>query len=165
MVLASERGHLMCVRTLVDKHADANGRSVYGSDPLGVAAAGLYPELVKYLIAAGSKVETRNEAGDTPLHEACTRMALHRTSLRTFEQRLVDQVETARILLDAGVDVNMCSDRCRTPIGDVVFTAQNPALVRLLLERGAIPPPLKELSMLSSHCNDEIRNILEQYYA
>ena len=165
MVLASERDHLLCVRALIAKNADINDRSIFGNTPLGMAAAGLYPELVKYLLEAGAKVNSRNEEGETPLYEACTSGALDHDTRRTFEQRLVDQVEVARILLDAGVDVNMCSDRGWSPISEVIFTAQNPALVRLLLERGAVPPPIKDASgnrkwMLSTHWNREIREML-----
>lgn len=165
MVLASQCGHLKCVRILIAKNADVNGLSVYGRSPLGAASAGLYPELVKYLVEAGAIVSTRNDAGESPLYEACAYMALDRISRRTREQRLADQFETARILLSAGADANMCSDSGCAAISNVACAAQSPDLVKLLLEWGAVPPPPKDASgkrmmMLSSRFNREILEIL-----
>lgn len=165
MALACERGHLTCVRALVEKNADVNGLDIFGVVALGRAAGGLYPEIVKYLIEAGAKADARNEMGETPLFEACAYRALAHKSRRTREQQLADQVEIARMLLDAGSDVNVCNASGWTPIRSVVFCAENPALVRLLLERGAVPLPPEDaagnrLSMMSMDRNREIREIL-----
>jgi len=63
---------------------------------------------------------TRGATGDTPLHVACS----------------WGDIEAARLLLDAGAEVNAIGDIGRTPLFDAL-SSENVDLVKALVEAGA----------------------------
>ena len=80
--------------------------------------------IVAELIRAGADIHALGTNGWTPLHMAAAR----------------GQVEKARLLIDAGADVNRRTeiDASETPLMEAAFAGQ-PSTVRLLLEHGADP--------------------------
>ncbi len=69
-----------------------------------------------------SRVNQRNPFGDTPLHTVCS----------------WGEVSLAKVLLDAGADVNALGDHGCTPLFNAVI-GRNPELVKALLASGADP--------------------------
>lgn len=80
--------------------------------------------IVAELIRGGADIHATGTNGWTPLHMAAAR----------------GQVEKARLLIDAGADVNRRTeiDASETPLMEAAFRGQ-PSTVRLLLEHGADP--------------------------
>jgi ankyrin repeat protein len=80
--------------------------------------------IVAELVRAGADIHATGTNGWTPLHMAAAR----------------GQVEKARLLIDAGADVNRRKeiDASETPLMEAAFTGQ-PSTVRLLLAHGADP--------------------------
>lgn len=125
-------------------------RGAGGSTPLMFAA--LYGDagLVKQLLAAGADPNLANAAGATALMWA------------------VPNVDTMRVLLDAGADVNARTEENRTPLVIAAGTVGARAAVNLLLEYGAAawaplagsnPGPLREAARVDSP--DVFRLLLE----
>lgn len=79
---------------------------------------------IRAAIAAGADVDARNAAGSAPLHRAVTNNGF----------------EAARCLVEAGADVNArtAGRYADTVLHSAVWT-EDPAVIRLLLDRGADP--------------------------
>ena len=128
---------------LLERGANVNSKdtgspgvaSLLGS-PLGAAATNGNVELVRLLVARGANVQHASPANNkvkngpiafghaTPLHLAATS----------------GSEAVARLLLDAGASVDAKDVRGVTPLTLAVVTDRpRPALIRLLLERGADP--------------------------
>ena len=82
-----ERAELAAL--LIARGANVNAASSAGQTPLHPAASGS-PKCVRMLLAAGAKVEAADRIGRTPLAWAASN----------------NNVETAKLLLDAGADPN-----------------------------------------------------------
>ena len=117
------------VDCLLRKGADVTARARNGDTALHRAIFLYVPDVVKSLIAAGSNLEARNDAGATPL-----------IYFPTIERASIRHLVTIKILLDAGADVN-----ARDGDGDnILHLLDSPCmeerckieLARLLLERG-----------------------------
>ncbi|CAH0058168.1 unnamed protein product [Clonostachys solani] len=95
-----------------------------GSSALHYLARGLnwwhYAQGLKYLIEREADLELRDAQGRTPLHRA---LANRRTT------------EPARILVEAGADVNAVNDLGKTC---VAYAGNNPEAIKLLLSHGAV---------------------------
>ena len=112
---------------LLDAHADVNIRGMSGETPLHAACDSRYgkperAELAAVLIARGADVNAVSSAGQTPLHQAasgspkCVRMLLAAGAKVDAADRIGrtplawaasnNNVETAKLLLDAGADPN-----------------------------------------------------------
>ena len=94
---------------------------------------------VRAAIARDAAIATRRDArtGWTPLHAACA-SRWHRLD----PARAAGLTDVARMLLDAGADPAVLTSGPRagwTPLRCAVAGAANPDIVRLLLERGAVP--------------------------
>lgn len=76
----------------------------------------------RWLFGKGDiSVHSRDGAGDTLLHHACR----------------YGDLESARILIDAGADVNATGEHGATPLHMAAKNGTSPELVRYLLEKGA----------------------------
>lgn len=127
LLTAIEFGNLELVRFLIKHGADPNVEVDDGYTCLLTAIesdADESPLIVAELIRAGADIHALGTNGWTPLHMAAAR----------------GQVEKARLLIDAGADVNRRTeiDASETPLMEAAFTGQ-PSTVRLLLEHGADP--------------------------
>lgn len=115
-----------------------DGMLTIGATPLLRAAKALDAPAVKLLVAAGAKLDIPNNRGITPVMAAAG-MGSTDADTRGYyttddtEQRSVD---TLRILLDAGADVNSRGPRLQTPLHAAAFWGWN-AAVEFLVERGA----------------------------
>lgn len=124
------------VRALIAGGASLGKQGVVPS-PLFVAVLAENAEIVQLLLEKGAAVNEKNELGITPLHLAC----------------IWGSSTIARILLDAGADVFTSDKHGTTPLyhavmprhvscnyyssgKNTVLQGADPALVRLLLDRG-----------------------------
>lgn len=154
--------HVEIARLLLEAGADLEAPGQFQKmPPLQVAAASGYLPLVELLRQAGARVDThaaaitcdtqrlaallaesparasrRDEQGRTPLHS----LAMSRLWSWDAAQQ-ARTLEAARLLLEAGADLNAPQERdCKyqgTPLWWAISSGRCPALVRLLLERGA----------------------------
>ncbi len=147
---AAAKGHIECLKYLMEKGADVNPVGGEGPAPLVFAASSGSMECVNQLLEAGVDVNQANEWW-TPLIAAascgnvdCVRVLLEHgadVSQRDRYGKLPlmfalhhDDPSCAELLLDAGADVNT-SDGC----SPLTFTAQyrKKECVKLLLRKGA----------------------------
>ena len=123
LVWAAAKGRNDLVSAGLDRGASVNARSDEGYTALHAAVEHGQLETLKLLLAHDAEVNTELKHGDTPLH---TCVAL--------EKR--EAPEMARLLIQAGADVNAPSTRERTPL-HVAAERASPETVALLLTAGA----------------------------
>ena len=101
------------------------------------------PDLARILIDAGAKVDDSESVYHSTEHAdlECLRLLLtHRPAIHgnTFKHMLDrEDVEGTRLLLDAGADPAAANHRGETALHWAVWRDRSPAVVRLLLARGA----------------------------
>ena len=116
-IRAGDRGQF---RQLMSSAAAAvNLQGPGGSTPLMYAALDGDPASVRLMLDKGANVNAHNQAGATALMWA------------------VDNLEKTRLLIERGADVNARSDDRRTPLMIAAGRADNIAVVKLLLDKGA----------------------------
>lgn len=130
-------------------------------------------QLMKTLIAAGAKPDLTTRDGSTPLMAAagCGRAA-HATNVTRAERQPMAE-EAAKVLLDAGANVNAVNEADTMPLHCAAFTGLN-EIVQLFVERGAdinardwrgrTPYRLAQASKQSFHLQEwpEVATLLEQ---
>ena len=94
---------------------------IEGSTPLMMAAAGDHVRIVKLLLDKGANADKVRKDGVSALHVAAQQGSLG----------------AARLLLDAGADVNCAHGECQTTPLFIAVCHGRGGLVKLLLERGA----------------------------
>jgi ankyrin repeat protein len=109
------------VKQLTEMPSVVNKPGPGGSTPLMYAALDGDPGLVAEMLRAGADPNTRNHVGATALMWA------------------LENVETVRVLLNAGADANATSDFGRSPLTLAAAQAGSAPVVKLLLDRGAAP--------------------------
>jgi ankyrin repeat protein len=111
-----------------------------GATPLLRAAKALDAPAVKLLVEFGAKLDLPNNAGITPVMAAAGMGSVDADTrgVYTTEDTPQRSVDTLRILLDAGADVNSRDPRGQTPIHAASFWGWN-AAVQFLFDRGADP--------------------------
>lgn len=120
---ASSVGDLETVaQATVKEPAVVNSYSADGFTPLGLASYFGHPKIVKSLLQkkADPNLAAKNSFKVAPLHSACA----------------TSNVEVAKILLDAGADVNAVQASNVTPLHSAAHNGAS-ELVKLLLEHGA----------------------------
>jgi ankyrin repeat protein len=154
LIDAAKRGDGSAVRALLQQKVDVNAVQPDGTTALHWAVHRDDMDLTALLIRSGAKVESANELGVTPLALACSNgnglivealLKSGASAVRTFPDRppaimlcaRSGSVEGVRALLAQGANVN-----AREPLHNQTalmwaVAQKHPAIVRLLLERGA----------------------------
>lgn len=91
-----------------------------GSNPLHIAAANGYNEIVNYLIDKGTDIHCINKKGESPIH------------LAVFKGRN----ETIRLLFDKGTYIDTREEEGDTPLAWACYSGYS-NIVELLIEKGA----------------------------
>lgn len=112
------------VQVLLSAGADPNAADSHGQTPLMLAAARFEPATVKHLLATGGDVHAQDVAGVTAMHRLlspwfATGWPHGRTpeeSASNTREICEKMLETARLLLAAGADINATDKEGRTPI-------------------------------------------------
>ena len=200
--LAVEHGHIDIVRLMIDRGVSAEilrplahdaagfgqmeilklltaGKSLRVLDDSGrtllhAAASGIQPEIVKFLLQQGLEVDARNFNQETPLWQLGEYDYWNR---KTSNDDLKRAVETAKLLIDAGSDVNAADHYGSTPLHQASKLGFA-EVVRALLTHGAKvnhrddthQTPLAEVSMrswfqASSDHRDAVKKVLLEYGA
>lgn len=125
LIVASSEGNRTITDHLLSRNADVTLENCYGTALHCTAEAGK-AACIPQLIAAGLSVDFRDQYGRTSLHCAA----------------ISGQIETMRVLLELGADVNARCDSdgydsgC-TPLRYAVLCEYTLEVVKLLLEKGA----------------------------
>lgn len=129
MFFASERGHDEVVAFLLSVGADPDSATDFGTS-LGIAARKNHTGIVAALLAAGADPGLPGgEDGRMPLHHAAERGA----------------IESARLLLDYGADVNAVTTHSEWPAIHLAASKDRTEMVDFLREMGAGPVPVDAL--------------------
>ncbi|XP_031337545.1 transient receptor potential channel pyrexia isoform X2 [Photinus pyralis] len=151
----ASRGYLACTKLLIRRGADVNA-GITNKSPLHYAVQSLAADCVKELLEAGAIPNTPQVYTEAPLHVAA---ALGSTEIikllikhgaavtvqcgleKTTALHLVaedDNVESARLLLDAGAHIMAVNKKLQTPL-HLATLSQSTETLQLLLSRGANP--------------------------
>jgi uncharacterized protein len=127
---ASGRGNLDSVRALLAAKADPNAKdSKGGQTALMWAVQQGQTAVAEELVRAGADVNAASKSGFTPLMFAAQRGEIGDAG----------DVDTARVLLDAGADVNAVQPGSKLTPLIVASGMVHPKVVEMLLDKGANP--------------------------
>jgi ankyrin repeat protein len=141
LMTAARAGNADVVRLLLERGADVNAREKYkGQTALMWAAAERHPGVVKLLLERGADWKVRSFDRETKvprLSAASSISPIPRGGLPalSFAAREGD-IETARVMLDAGVDINY-GDVDNTSALIVAIMNKQYSFARFLIDRGA----------------------------
>ncbi len=131
LLVAARAGDAAAARRLLANGADVSASDRYlGETPLHRAAGGGHAEVVRLLLAAGADAEAKDALGETPLHWAAARALVCVDAPNSREARAAAEqganpgesadvagyVESVRLLLAAGADVNASDRKGRMPL-------------------------------------------------
>ena len=112
------KGYLFFAKILVNERADVNAATRKGWTPLMDACSEPgKAEIVRLLLTHGAKTDRRRFDGRTALHLAV----------------FINDFTVARMLVEAGANVNLPDNRGQTPI----YCVTGPEIARLLVKKGA----------------------------
>lgn len=143
LMTAARAGSLPIVKLLADKGVDVNAREAYKNQTaLMWAAAERHPEIVKFLLDRGAdwKVKTLLHEPKVPKLSAASSispMARGGLNALSFAARAGD-VESIKVMLDAGVDIDIVDGENTTPVVIALMNKEYTA-AKYLLDRGANP--------------------------
>ena len=149
--VAARRGHTKVVKILLEVGAKVDAKDWNAETPLHKAARGeAYPEAVEVLIKAGADINAKDNAGRTPLHWAALRgQSEGGKSLIGIGAELTasgmplfwvpgGHSELAKILIDAGAEVNAKTRSGDTPL-HWVASCGNTEILKVLIKAGVEP--------------------------
>lgn len=119
LTLAAQKGHLECVKILIEFGADIQEEDIEMDTPITLAAAQGRTECVRYLLEKGADVNSYSVNG-TPLIQAAR----------------CGSVECVQLLLAHGADVHVSVSYGTTALKEAVYK-QSADCVKLLVEHGA----------------------------
>jgi ankyrin repeat protein len=117
---AVDAGNLSAVEGLIQKGADVNTRTPYGTTPLGVAALKGFKDIAELLIEHGARVDTRDNWDWTPLHIAANK----------------GHLEVVTLLVARGAPVNARDGGLYTPLHYALREGHRD-VAKYLVEKGA----------------------------
>lgn len=120
------------LKLLIDSGADVNAKNLEGNTPLHLAANHQRTRNVKMLIASGADVNLKNDHDETPLN-----ILVHSLNSSGFHRIKEPIMETTRLLIDAGVDVNSKNVSGCTFFYYAVRFFADVSFLRCLIEAGA----------------------------
>jgi len=143
LMTAARAGNVDAVRLLLDRGADVNAREKYkGQTALMWAAAERHPSVVKLLLDHGADWKVRSVEHETRLPRLSAASSVSPIARGGFPALLYSaregDVESARLMLDAGVDVNYGDVDDTTALTASILNKQY-TFAKFLLERGANP--------------------------
>ncbi|KAA3661660.1 MAG: hypothetical protein DWQ10_04070 [Calditrichaeota bacterium] len=101
--LAALQGNVVAIQQHINAGTDLNGKDLYGSTPLIIAATFGQPKVAKALIDAGADLSVTNNDGSTPLHIAS----------------FLCREKIVKMLLEHGADTNVKNSFGSTPLNGV----------------------------------------------
>jgi ankyrin repeat protein len=143
LMTASRAGNTDVVKALLEHGADVNAKETYrGQTALMWAAAERHPAIVKLLLDHGADWKIQSVSRETKLPKlsaasSVTPFARGGLTAFLFAAREGD-VETAKVMLDAGVDINQ-GDVDNTSALVVSAMNRHYSFAKFLLDRGADP--------------------------
>jgi ankyrin repeat protein len=145
-------GDVKAVRAHLDGGADVNARDADGNTPLLLAASHAGADCVELLLKKGADVNAANKAGATALIRAAT------------------NYDKARLLIDAGANIQVKTELGKTPLTLAARRYGNSKAVKLLLDKGADAnehnPQGTSPIMVAAACGDlDTVRLLVQYGA
>jgi ankyrin repeat protein len=167
LMTAARSGDVKSVQLLLDHGAEINAKENYrGQTALMWAAAEGHPAVVKLLLARGADWKVLSLARDTSMPKlsaasSVTPMARGGLGALHFAAREGD-IETGRVMLDAGVDVNSKDADSTTPLV-VGILNKHYAFAKFLLDRGADPNLADARGRAALYATLDLRN--EDYSA
>jgi ankyrin repeat protein len=167
LMTAARAGNVDAVRMLVDRGADVNAREHYkGQTALMWAAAERHPAVVKLLLERGAHWTIRSNDRETKppkLSAASSISPIPRGGFTAllFSAREGD-IETARVMLDAGVDVNYGDVDSATALIVSIMNKQF-SFAKFLIDRGADVNVVDAAGRTALYAATDIRN--EDYSA
>ena len=141
LMTAARSGNADAVRTLLDHGADINAKESYrGQTALMWAASERHPAVVKLLLDRGADWKILSLARETSIPKlsaasSVTPIARGGLTALHFAAREGD-IETGRVMLEAGVDVNIVDADHTSPLV-VSILNKHYSFAKFLLERGA----------------------------
>jgi len=141
LMSAARSGNVESVRMLLDRGADVNARERYkGQTALMWAAAERHAPVVKLLLERGADWKIRGFDRDTKPPKLSAASAISPIPRGGFTALMFTaregDLESARIMLDAGVDINHGDVDNVTPLVTAIMNKQY-TLAKFLIDRGA----------------------------
>lgn len=162
LMTAARAGNIDVVRTLLTRGAEVNAREKYkGQTALMWAAAERHPAVVKLLLEHGADWKVRSIDRETKVPRlsaasSISPIARGGFTALSFSAREGD-VESARVMLDAGVDINY-GDVDNTSALIVSIMNKQYSFAEFLLDRGADPNTIGAYGRTTLYAVVDIRN-------
>ena len=135
MHVACANGHIETVKVLLNTHCDVNAVNKDGCTALFLATQNKHLQVVKMLVKRGVDVNIASNAGFSPLHVAAD----------------TSQVEVVRCLLEVkSANIDAVTKHGDTPLM-LAMHVRNEAIIKHLLDAGALPEVQNEAGTSSTH--------------
>ena len=162
LMTAARAGNLDAVRALLDLGADVNARENYkGQTALMWAAAERHPAVVKLLLERGADWKMRSSDKETRLPRLSAASSVTPLARGGFPALLYSaregDVETARLMLENGVDINY-GDVDNTTALTVSILNKQYSFAKFLIDRGANPNIADAAGRTALYAIVDIRN-------
>ena len=143
LMTAARTGNLDAVKILLDRGADVNAKENYrGQTALMWAAAERHADVVKLLLERGADWKIQSQARETTipkLSAASSVSPMARGGLTAFHFAAREgDLETGRVMLDAGVDINVLDADSTTGLVTAILNKRY-TYAKYLLDHGANP--------------------------
>lgn len=126
--IATARGKEDVVRLIVSTNANIDAPNIYGNSSLQCAVQNEHLNMVKFLVNAKADINSRNNDGDTALHNAVKKI---------YKIDNIDNLtEIVEFLINSNANVNAQNKKNKTPL-HLAVNSKNFKFVELLVKHGA----------------------------